>query len=135
SPMSRSLKKGPFVDERLLKKVSALKTGDARVIKTWRRAAVITPEMVGFTFGVHNGREHIKVLVSEQMVGHRLGEFSPTRKFVRHGGRRAKEEEAAATAAAAPATGPAEAGKPGASAGAAKPAAGGKAPAKAPAKK
>lgn len=112
--MSRSLKKGPFVDERLLQKVSKLKAGDARVIKTWRRAATITPEMVGFTFGVHNGREHIKVLVSEQMVGHRLGEFSPTRKFVRHGGRMAKQEEEAAASAAAtptPAAGAPVAGK------------------------
>ncbi|MFO0702882.1 MAG: 30S ribosomal protein S19 [Candidatus Andersenbacteria bacterium] len=107
--MSRSLKKGPFIDERLLKKVAKLKVGDARAIKTWSRAAVITPEMVGFTFGVHNGRDHIPVVVSEQMVGHRLGEFSATRKFVRHGGRMAKEEEAAATASAAtPAAGPAE---------------------------
>lgn len=130
--MSRSLKKGPFLDERLLKKVSVLKVGDDRVIKTWSRAAVITPEMVGFNFGVHNGREHIRVQVSEQMVGHKLGEFSPTRKFVRHGGRMAKDEEAAATAtAAAPAAGAGEGkGAPGATpstkAAPSKPAAGGK---------
>ena len=111
--MSRSLKKGPFIDERLLQKVAKQKSGSGAVIKTWRRAATITPEMVGFTFGVHNGRDFIPVRVSEQMVGHRLGEFSATRKFVRHGGRMAKEEEAAATAAAAPtpATGAAETGK------------------------
>ena len=123
--MSRSLKKGPFLDERLLKKVSKMKSGDARVVKTWSRAAVIAPEMVSFTFGVHNGRDFIPVLVTEQMVGHKLGEFSPTRKFVRHGGRMAKEEEAAAAApAATPATGAAEGAKP--AAGAKAPAAGGK---------
>ena len=85
--MSRSLKKGPFVDERLLKKVSNVKRGDKTVIKTWSRSCTITPEMVGFTFGVHNGKDHIPVLVIENMVGHKLGEFSPTRKFVRHGGK------------------------------------------------
>ena len=97
--MSRSLKKGPFVDPKLLKKVQALKPGDRTVIKTWSRASTIYPEMVGFRFGVHNGREHIEVLVTEDMVGHKLGEFSPTRKFVRHGGRMQKEAEAAAAAA------------------------------------
>lgn len=85
--MSRSLKKGPYVDERVLKKVLALKPGDKTVIKTWSRACTITPEMVGVTFGVHNGKEHLPVLVVENMVGHKLGEFSPTRKFVRHGGK------------------------------------------------
>lgn len=85
--MSRSLKKGPAIDERLLKKVAALKVGDKTVIKTWARWAVITPEMVGFTFGVHNGKQHIPVTVVENMVGHRLGEFSPTRKFVKHAGK------------------------------------------------
>ncbi len=92
--MTRSLKKGPYVDERLLGKIAGkdpLKTG---VIKTWARACQIAPEMVGFTFGVHNGKLHIEVLVSEDMVGHRLGEFSPTRKFVRHGGKMQKELEA-----------------------------------------
>lgn len=92
--MSRSLKKGPYIDERILQKISKLGKADKTVIKVWNRAAVITPEMVGFTFGVHNGREHLKVLVVEEMVGHRLGEFSPTRKFIRHGGRMAREEEA-----------------------------------------
>lgn len=99
--MSRSLKKGPYIDERLLAKVKKLGSGSKTVIKVWKRGATITPEMVGFTFGVHNGREHIPVYVTEQMVGHKLGEFSFTRKFVRHGGRMAKEEEAAAAAPAA----------------------------------
>lgn len=92
--MSRSLKKGPYVDENLLKKIAKLRPGDKTVIKTWSRAATITPEMVGFTFGVHNGKEHISVLVAEDMVGHKLGEFAPTRKFVRHGGRMQREQEA-----------------------------------------
>jgi small subunit ribosomal protein S19 len=112
--MSRSLKKGPFIDERLLAKIKKMRPGDARIVKTWKRAAVITPEMVGFTFGVHNGKDHIPVTVSEQMVGHRLGEFSLTRKFVRHGGRMAREEEAAAAAsesAKPPVAGAAEGGK------------------------
>ena len=91
--MSRSLKKGPYVDEKLIKKVQKLKAGDKTVIKTWARASTIAPEMVGFTFGVHNGKIHIPVFVSEDMVGHKLGEFAPTRKFVRHGGKRQKEIE------------------------------------------
>lgn len=90
--MSRSLKKGPYVDEKLLKKVSKLKAGDKTVIKTWARACSITPEMVGFTFGVHNGKDFIQVRVVENMVGHKLGEFSPTRKFVRHGGKMQKAQ-------------------------------------------
>ncbi len=85
--MARSLKKGPYVDEKLLKKVGKLKLGDDVVIKTWSRACTIIPEMVGFTFGVHNGKDHISVRVTEDMVGHKLGEFSPTTKFVRHGGK------------------------------------------------
>ena len=85
--MSRSLKKGPYVDEKLLKKVAGKKPGDLGVVKTWARRSQISPEMVGFTFGVHNGKDFISVSVSEDMVGHRLGEFSPTRKFVRHGGK------------------------------------------------
>lgn len=92
--MSRSLKKGPYIDQRIIKKIQTLKSGDKTVIKVWNRAAVITPEMVGFTFGIHNGRDHIKVLMIEEMVGHRLGEFAATRKFIRHGGRMAREEEA-----------------------------------------
>lgn len=94
--MSRSLKKGPYVDERLLKKIGNLKAGDKTVIKTWSRACTIVPEFIGFTFGVHNGRIHIPVLVTEDMVGHKLGEFSHTKKFSRHGGRMQKEIEAAA---------------------------------------
>ena len=88
--MARSLKKGPYIDEKLLKKVSKLKSGDPTIIKTWARAATITPEMVGFTFGVHNGRAHVTVRVVENMVGHKLGEFAPTRKFVAQGGKMAK---------------------------------------------
>lgn len=104
--MSRSLKKGPFIDPRLLAKVKAKRAGDRSIIKTWSRDSAIYPEMVGFRFAVHNGREHIEVLVTEDMVGHKLGEFAPTRKFVRHGGRLQKEAEAAAAAAAAPAATP-----------------------------
>jgi len=83
--MSRSLKKGPYVDEKLLKKVA--KTMPGNIIKTWARASSISPEMVGHTFGVHNGKQHLEVFVTEDMVGHRLGEFSPTKKFVKHGGK------------------------------------------------
>ena len=85
--MSRSLKKGPFVDFKLAKKVAALSADDRTVINTWARASTITPEMVGKSFAVHNGRIHVPVLVSENMVGHKLGEFSPTRKFRKHGGK------------------------------------------------
>lgn len=99
--MSRSIKKGPFVDQRLLKKVAGLKAGNLSsgqasktVIKTWARACTIVPEMIGYTFGVHNGRVHIPVMVTEDMVGHKLGEFALTRTFRRHGGRMQKELEA-----------------------------------------
>lgn len=85
--MSRSLKKGPYIDEKLLKKISKFKKGDKAIIKTWSRSAIITPEMVGFIFGVHDGKEHIPVQIVEDMVGHKLGEFAPTTKFVRHGGK------------------------------------------------
>ena len=85
--MSRSLKKGPFLDQNLMKKISKLRVGDKVVVKTWARDSVITPEMVGFTIGVYNGRQHLPVLVVENMVGHKLGEFAPTKKFVRHGGK------------------------------------------------
>jgi len=85
--MARSLKKGPHIDEKLLKKIKKLKPRSGEVIKTWSRACTISPEMVGFTFGVHNGKEFLPVKVSEDMVGHRLGEFSPTTKFSRHGGK------------------------------------------------
>jgi len=91
--MSRSLKKGPFVDPKLLTKVSKLKPNDKTIIKTWARASTITPEMVGFTIGVYNGKMHLPVLIVEDMVGHKLGEFSPTRKFIRHGGKMQKELE------------------------------------------
>ena len=91
--MSRSLKKGPYVDLKLMKKVQGKKPSETGVIKTWARASQIPPEFVGFTFGVHNGKQHIDVLVSEEMVGHRLGEFSPTKKFVRHGGKMQKQLE------------------------------------------
>src|SRR5580704_12977502 len=91
--MSRSLKKGPFVDPKLLAKVAKEKAGSGVVIKTWSRASEISPEMVGYTFGVHNGKIHVEVRVTEEMVGHRLGEFSPTRKFTRHGGKMQKELE------------------------------------------
>ncbi len=97
----RSLKKGPFIDEHLLKKVQKLKIGDKTIIKTWSRRSTIFPEMVGFTFGVHNGKTHINVLISEDMVGHKLGEFAPTRTFRKHGGKMAKEQEAAANTAPA----------------------------------
>src|SRR3989339_827996 len=94
--MSRSLKKGPYVDEKLIKKIQDKKPGDRSVIKTWSRSATITPEMTGFTFGVHNGKDFISVFVTEEMIGHKLGEFSPTRKFSRHGGKIQKELEIAA---------------------------------------
>ncbi len=91
--MARSLEKGPYVDEKLLKKIEGKKPQTTEVIKTWSRRSSIAPEMVGFKFGVHNGKTHIEVLVSEDMVGHKLGEFSPTKKFVRHGGKMQKEME------------------------------------------
>lgn len=93
--MSRSLKKGPYVDEKLAKKVKNFPKGSKATIKTWARNSTITPEMVGMTFGVHNGKEHLPVFVVENMVGHKLGEFSPTKKFVRHGGKIQKTIEAA----------------------------------------
>ena len=96
--MSRSSKKGPYVDPRVLKKVLAGKAGKTQ-IKTWSRACSIAPEFVGFTFMVHNGRTHMPVFVTENMVGHKLGEFALTRKFTRHGGRMAKEQEMAAAEA------------------------------------
>ncbi|HEY4517377.1 MAG TPA: 30S ribosomal protein S19 [Candidatus Paceibacterota bacterium] len=91
--MARSLKKGPYVDENLLKKISGKRPQSSGVIKTWARRSQIAPEMVGFTFGVYNGKQHLDVFVSEDMVGHRLGEFSPTKKFLRHGGKMQKELE------------------------------------------
>lgn len=97
--MSRSSKKGPFVDAKLMEKVGKLKSGDKTVIKTWARASTITPEMVGFTFAVHNGKDFLQVYVVENMVGHKLGEFALTRKFIRHGGKLTKDQEQAAKAA------------------------------------
>lgn len=91
--MSRSLYKGPYVDEKLLLKVAGKKGQDTATIKTWARRSQISPEMVGFTFGVHNGKSHIDVFVTEEMVGHRFGEFAPSTKFVRHGGKMQKEME------------------------------------------
>jgi len=87
--MARSLKKGPFVDESLLKKIKkAEETGDKRVIKTWSRRSTILPMMIGYTFAVHNGRKHIPVYITEDMIGHRLGEFAFTRTFKGHSGHR-----------------------------------------------
>lgn len=84
--MARSLKKGPYVEEKLLRKVERMEqTGDRRPIKTWSRRSMIVPEFVGHTFAVHNGKAHVSVFVTENMVGHRLGEFAPTRVFRRHG--------------------------------------------------
>ncbi|MCF7833703.1 MAG: 30S ribosomal protein S19 [Candidatus Pacebacteria bacterium] len=91
--MTRSIKKGIYVDEKLLKKIEGKVPLNTPMIKTWKRASQIAPEMVGFTFGVYNGKVHIEVLVTEDMVGHRLGEFSPTRKFTKHGGKMQKELE------------------------------------------
>ncbi len=91
--MSRSLYKGPYVDAKLLKKIADKKPNETAMIKTWARDSVISPEMIGFTFGVHNGKSHIEVFVAEEMVGHRFGEFSPTKKFVRHGGKMQKDLE------------------------------------------
>ncbi len=86
--MSRSLKKSPFIPDFLLKRVAALNaSGRKSVIKLWKRASVIHPDFVGHTFGVHNGKDHIPVFVTEDMVGHRMGEFSPTRKFIKHAGK------------------------------------------------
>ena len=89
--MTRSIHKGPYVDPRVLKKVVGKRPEQTGVIKTWIRRSDISPEMVGFTFGVYNGKTHVEVLVTEDMVGHKLGEFSPTRKFLRHGGKMQKE--------------------------------------------
>ncbi len=99
--MSRSLKKGPYVDEKLMKKISRFKAGASNqagknLIKTWARDSTIIPEMIGFTIGVHNGKTHLPVLIVEEMVGHKLGEFSPTKKFTRHGGKMQRELEAQA---------------------------------------
>lgn len=95
--MSRSLKKGPFIDQHLIKKVQDMvKEGKKTPIKTWSRRSTIFPEMIGMAFEVYNGRQFVKVSVSENMVGHKLGEFAPTRKFRRHGGKMAKAQESQA---------------------------------------
>ena len=87
--MARSLKKGPYIDERLLEKITKMgEEGSKKIILTWARSSVISPEMVGFTLGVHNGKKHIPVYITENMVGHRLGEFSLTRTFKGHSGNR-----------------------------------------------
>jgi len=94
--MSRSSKKGPYIDEKLLQKVLGLRKDEKKIIKTWARHSSVSPEMVGYTFGVHNGKEFVPVFVSEDMVGHKLGEFSATTKFIRHGGKMQKSIEAGA---------------------------------------
>jgi small subunit ribosomal protein S19 len=91
--MSRSLKKGPFCHPKLLKKIKNAKPGDKNIIKTWSRGSTIFPEMVGFTIAVHNGKEHVPVYITDNMVGHKLGEFAPTKKFRAHGGKKAKDEK------------------------------------------
>ena len=105
--MARSLKKGPYIHPSILKWMGRVERGRGTPIRTWARASTVTPEMVGYVFSVHTGRAFVEVSISEEMVGHRLGEFAPTRKFIRHGGRMQKELEAkaqeAAKAAAAPA--------------------------------
>jgi small subunit ribosomal protein S19 len=96
--MPRSLKKGPYIDQRLLEKIKKVKKEDKIIIKTYSRSCTIVPEMVGYIFGVHNGKEFIPVQVTEDMVGHKLGEFAPTTKFQRHGGKMQRELEAKAGA-------------------------------------
>ena len=117
--MSRSTKKGPYVDAKLLKKIEAMnKVSQKKMVKSWARASVIPPEFVGHTIAVHNGKQHIPVFVTENMVGHKLGEFAHTRKFKGHGGKLAKAAEvtgggapAAAAGAAPAAAAPAPAAK------------------------
>jgi len=91
--MTRSLKKGPYIDEKLLKKIERLKGDKTKPIKTWSRRSTISPEMIGYTFLVHNGKQFISVKIDDAMIGHKLGEFSATTKFIRHGGRMQKELE------------------------------------------
>lgn len=105
--MARSSKKGPFIDPKVAKKVKVLNDANQKkIVKTWSRNCVITPDFVGHTFAVHNGKQHLPVFVTENMIGHCLGEFAPTRKFKGHGGKLAREA-AAAAAPAAPAAAPA----------------------------
>ncbi|KKU90908.1 MAG: Ribosomal protein S19 [Candidatus Jorgensenbacteria bacterium GW2011_GWA1_48_11] len=101
--MSRSAKKGPYVDPKLLKKLAKVQPDGKTMIKTWARDSEISPEMVGYFFGVHNGKNFIEVKVNEDMIGHRLGEFSPTRKFTKHSGKMQKELEQKAVEGSAPA--------------------------------
>ncbi len=96
--MTRSLKKGPYIDEKLLKKVKKLEGDKTKPIKTWSRRSTISPEMIGYTFLVHNGKQFVSVKVNESMIGHKLGEFSPTTKFLRHGGKIQRELEKKSTA-------------------------------------
>lgn len=91
--MPRSLKKGPYIHPSILKHLNRVTPGSKTVIRTWARSSTVTPEMIGYTFGVHNGRTFLEVKITEDMVGHHLGEFAPTRKFIRHGGRMQKELE------------------------------------------
>jgi small subunit ribosomal protein S19 len=101
--MSRSLKKGPFVDAKLLRRIEAMnRSGEKRVIKTWSRASTIFPQMVGHTIAVHDGKRHVPIYISENMVGHKLGEFAPTRYFRGHGSRQAEAAAATTTAAMTP---------------------------------
>jgi small subunit ribosomal protein S19 len=88
--MSRSTKKGPYVHPSLLKKVAAMRTGEKKLIKTWSRASTVIPQMVGLTIGVHNGKTHMPIYITENMVGHKLGEFAPTRHFRGHSGGRSE---------------------------------------------
>lgn len=93
--MARSVKKGPFVNAKLLKKIAGKKPEEVGVIKTWARHSQISPEMIGFTLAIHNGKTHTDVLITEEMVGHRLGEFAPSKRFLRHGGRIQREADEA----------------------------------------
>ena len=89
--MSRSLKKGPYVDQKLMKKIEQMnRAGDKRAVRTWARRSMIVPEFVGHTLAIHNGRQHVSIFITENMVGHRLGEFAPTRTFRRHGSHTSK---------------------------------------------
>lgn len=109
--MSRSSKKGPYVDQNILRKIAKRKP-DEGPLKTWARACEIAPEMVGYTFSIHTGKDFVDVRIGEEMVGHRLGEFAPTRKFVRHGGKMQKDIEQKAAVGGAPASPGVPSGKP-----------------------
>jgi len=112
--MARSVKKGPFVDQHLIKKILAMNTSrQKQVVRTWSRRSTVTPEMVGYTIGVHNGRKFIPVFVSENMVGHKLGEFAPTRTFYAHSGdRKAEAKETTGAPVSAPGAAPRPAAAP-----------------------